>query len=263
MKEVEKEAYKRIPLEILLVVANFCEENGIRYSLAYGTLLGAIRHKGYIPWDDDIDIYMPRADYEKFKKIYISDRYPLVDLLTDIHYPIGIAKVYDNSTIYYYKGKIQRKIGLFVDIFVIDNAPSNIKERKKWLSKIAFLKFYNSIRNAKLCDLLATYSWKRNLKICLYKLIPLPSYYVHIKLEKLFQKYNDSKSKYVGSATDTRDYLFERDVFNNYIETEFEGHKFKIISDYHQVLTTLYGDYMSLPPEKDRKSKHDLIAYYK
>ncbi len=262
MRLVEKEAYKRIPLEILLSVTKFCDENKIKYSLAYGTLLGAVRHKGYIPWDDDIDIYMPRADYEKFRSMYLSQRYPLVDLMSDVHYPIGIAKVYDSTTIYYYKKHIRRNIGLFIDVFVIDNIPSDVEERKKWLKKIAFYKFYNSIRNASLTELLASYGWKRNLKICFFKLLPIPSYYVHKKLEDLFRQYNNKECEYVGTATDTRDYVFKREYFDSYIDVEFENHKFKIISSYHDVLSILYGDYMSLPPEKDRKSKHDLIAYY-
>ena len=144
MKKVEEEAYKRIPLEIMEDVAKFCDKNCINYSLAYGSLLGAIRHKGYIPWDDDIDIYMLRKDYEIFRSKYCSHKYKLIDLSTNSSYPICVSKVYDPSTQYYYKSRIKREWGLFIDIFILDNIPDDEVVRKQWFYAVIDQLFRNS-----------------------------------------------------------------------------------------------------------------------
>lgn len=272
MIELEPEAYKRIPLEILLDVANFCIKNNIRYSLAYGTLLGAIRHKGYIPWDDDIDIVIPRQDYELFRKIYKSDKYHLVDLLSDKKYNVGVAKICDPSTVYFFKKHFKREIGLFIDVFVIDNIPSSDHERGKWLMELKMLKLYNLLNNTKLKEYLtSSYGWKMKTLAILSKSLPIPSSWVHHKIEKLMRKYENKDCKYVGCPIDIRIdknkklfvYLYPKEYFEKFIDVEFENHFFKATAYYDKVLKILYGNYMELPPIEDRKGKHNLIAYYK
>lgn len=266
MKEVEIEGYKRIPLEILLNVTDFCDKNNIRYSLAYGTLLGAIRHKGYIPWDDDIDIVMPRQDYELFRKLYRSYKYPLIDLLLDDHYPSKVAKVYDASTVIYFQKTAKRKYGLFIDVFVLDNLPNDVTERDIWVKSIRKLQMINAFKNTNLNHFWSKSSFTRKLKILAAKLSLVSSKSVHKRIEKLFQKYNDSECEKLGCLMDIRNYktfAFPNYYFSKLIDVEFEGYNFKATAYYDEILRIVYGDYMVLPPESARVAKHDLRAYYK
>lgn len=264
MKEVEREAYKRIPLEILKDVSAFCEEHQIRYSMAYGTLLGAVRHKGYIPWDDDIDIFMPRDDYERFRISYKSDNYILADFKNGGgEYGVyGVSKVFDKRTFYYF-GKIRRKLGLFIDIFVIDKVPTDTEERQKWLRKVNRLQTWNIAHYTSFENMFYAYKGKSLIKKILIKLIPLTPSYVHKHMEALSIKYKNSNNVFVGCAIESRDYAYPKDYFEEFIDLEFEGCKFKSIKKYDEVLKILYGDYMMLPPEEDRIPKHHLVAYYK
>lgn len=272
MKEVEQEAYKRIPLDILIHVSDFCNKNGIRYWLGYGTLLGAIRHQGYIPWDDDIDIVIPRKDYDKFRKIYQSEKYPLIDLLSNKKYNIGVAKIYDTNTCYYYKKHFKREIGLFIDVFVLDNIPSDEKERKKWFWSIKRYKLFNLYKNTKLSEILSSkYSWKVKILAIFSKMLPIPSSWVHNKIVELLSKYDNRECEYVGCPEDMRinkkrelyTFIFPKELFDEIIEVKFENHFFKVPARYDEVLKILYGNYMELPPIEERKGKHDLIAFYK
>ena len=122
MKEIYLEELRVIQLELLQQIADFCEKNNIKYFLAYGTLIGAIRHKGYIPWDDDIDIVMPRDDYDRFLELY-NEAYPfskVVDMYNTKHYGFAFAKVHDVRTIIYETQYAQDSFGVFVDVFPID-----------------------------------------------------------------------------------------------------------------------------------------------
>ena len=268
MKKVEEGAYKRIPFEILSHVTDFCENNDIRYSLYHGTLLGAIRHKGYIPWDDDIDIVMPRKDYEKFRKDYNSDKYPLIDLLSDDHYPIGVSKVYDPKTFYYFHNIFKRDIGLFIDVFVLDNVPDCIRTRNKWLRKILWLKRLNTWKNTKLHEFLqSSINWKWKVVIVLSRLLPISSHFLHIKIDALMRKYESTECNFIGCPIDIRShnnaFVCPKSYFEDYVKIDFENNKFMATSHYDEVLQILYGDYMRLPPEHERVGKHGLTAYYK
>lgn len=266
MKQVEESAYKRIPLEILIEFSEFCETNNLCYSLAYGTLLGSVRHKGYIPWDDDIDVFMPRNDYDRFRKIYNSNKYVLKDLMTDNHYPVGVAKLCDTKTIYYYKKTAKRDFGLFIDIFVLDDIPSDNNVRRKWLKDIRRLLDYNRKRNT--CFI---HTWmnskgvKKKVKLIISKMLPISSSHIHRRIDLLLSKYRNCGSGLVGSPVDIRrgdTFLYPKHYFQKYIEKEFEGRMFKVSASYEDILKIIYGDYMTLPPISEQVPKHDLIAYY-
>lgn len=264
-KEIEKEAYKRIPLEILIYVADFCEKNGIRYSLAYGTLLGAIRHKGFIPWDDDIDIIMPRKDYERFKQLYHSDKYPFSDITVNKSHPTCMGKVYDTKTVFCYKKIIRRSYGLFIDVFVVDNFPNMVSERQRWLKTIKMFQHINSAKNTSIVDLYRAYKGRRRLQEMLLKLTPVPLGFVQNKISVLSVRYNNSVTGLVGitvSVDNPKD-TYPADLFEHYTEVEFEGHRFSAIKNYDLWLKTCYGDYMQLPPKEKQVSKHTIVAYYK
>ena len=122
---------KSLQMEILCSIHNFCVNNNIRYSLAYGTLLGAIRHKGYIPWDDDVDILMPRPDYEKFLKLYpgYNKNHTVQTYINDDSYYLAFAKVYDNRTELIV---FPTRTGVFVDIFPVDGLPDSVELSRRY-----------------------------------------------------------------------------------------------------------------------------------
>ena len=135
MRKIDEDELKSIELDILKDVANFCDENGLRYYLCGGTLLGAIRHKGFIPWDDDIDIIMPRPDYIKFAELYNKrdSPYRTDSLLTDKNWTSAFAEVQDTRTIKIYSDfSLPQERGVSIDLFPIDGAPENEAERKRF-----------------------------------------------------------------------------------------------------------------------------------
>ena len=105
MKELSCDEFKQIQIQILSEIKIFCEKNGLNYYLAYGTLLGAVRHQGFIPWDDDIDIVMPRIDYLKFEKLFKHDRFEFLSISKDATYPYHFGKVLDKNTILVEQGE--------------------------------------------------------------------------------------------------------------------------------------------------------------
>lgn len=263
-KEIEKEAYKRIPFEILLYVTDFCEKNHIRYSLAYGTLLGAIRHKGYIPWDDDIDIIMPRADYERFKKSYNSDRYIFSDLSINPNHPTSMAKIYDSRTFFYFH-RIKRSYGLFIDVFVVDNFPVNVTERQKWQKFTRRLMKINFNKNISFGDIFHYIGLTAKIKRLLFKIVPIPKRTIQKKITELYQKYNSEYTGIVGIAMcgDNPYDTYPADFFEEFVDVEFEKHTFKAIRRYDDWLKICYGNYMQLPPIEKRVGRHGIVAYYK
>lgn len=261
MKEIEESGYKRIPLEILNHFADFCESRSIKYSLAYGTVLGAVRHKGYIPWDDDIDVFMIRSEYNRFRDIYYSERYPFVDLITDKHHPVEMGKLYDSSTVIRTYGMKYRKYGLFVDVIPVDNVPSDEDERRRWLQRINFFMKLNHIINSSERH---SSRFRQIVSIVLRNLHI--SSMVHFKIEKLFCKYNNVKTELVGApcfCKNNKMKVYPSRIFNGYTKIEFEKKQFMVMSGYEEFLRICYKDYMKLPPENQRIGPHIITAFYK
>lgn len=268
MREVEEAAYKRIPLEILIHFAEFCEKNQIKYSLGYGTMLGAVRHKGFIPWDDDVDIVMRREEYERFRRLYKSERYPFVDLSIDKRHPVEIGKLYDANTVICTYGQKYRKYGLFVDIIPLDKVPEDARTRKNWLKRIKFWQKANHFVNTDKRDL--GDSGKLSFRLMMAALLEHTpaSALIHRRLESLFVKYRNSDSQTVGvpffifeNRYEIR--LFPLRLFEAFTEAEFEQRTFPMVAGYDEYLRICYGDYMQLPPEEDRVGRHTITAYYK
>lgn len=271
MYELKLEEIKKIEFDILQNVANFCEENNIRYYLAYGTLLGAVRHKGFIPWDDDIDIVMPRPDYIKFIQLYSlkknCDFYVLSTTETNPNHMYTFAKVFDIRTDKIEKGIIYKENslrGLDIDIFPIDGLPDNIKcynrfklHQKKLfsaflISRIKFVKSNSVIKNI-----------LKYMGLTLFHIIGTTTF---IKLiNKRAMKFNFDDSKYIGCNVSF--FSINRERFLKYdfakpIKMQFEGASFFVPSSYHEYLSVLYGDnYMQLP-SKDKQETHHLYQAY-
>lgn len=274
MKEIEFDELKALQLEMLNKLHLFCCENNIRYSLDFGTLLGAIRHQGYIPWDDDIDIVMPRPDYDKFIHLFNGKIDNLVVYAPELDwsYYATYANVCDLRTVLVEKSCNHRgkSIGVKIDIFPLDGVPTNYddylihtKHLKSILRCIAYKKwtrasFMKTWRKSKLGLWVAVYN---RLK---YSWISYNT--LQERIHKLAVSYPYESADYVEKITfnsTNKSWRIERGCFENYIEVPFEDFSFCVVKDYHKYLTILYGDYMQLPPEEQRIPHHGFTAYWK
>ena len=260
MQTIGIDELKKIQKEILDEVVKFCEENNIRYFLAYGTMLGAIRHKGYIPWDDDIDIHMPRPDYEKFIELYnkkSDSDYQIVTHELDRRYEVPFAKIFRKGTIvneFFYK---QSVFGVYVDIFPLDGIKS------KWQAYICgqCIRFMY-IKTMIFCNR-QTLARKARLFITKMILLPFSSHFILKTMRRIATRYNYEESKQVcsfGSRTAMKEIL-PREVFDNYITVSFEGSEYRAPEGYDKYLKQKYGNYMQLPPKEKKVSSHDSQAY--
>jgi lipopolysaccharide cholinephosphotransferase len=254
---------KKIELEVLISIDKICRDNDIKYFLFGGTLLGAIRHKGYIPWDDDIDICMLREDYDKFRHVIEfnnPDIYFLcVENSEDYVHPFG--KVCSKGTLVYEPGlKKTNNLGVFVDIFPFDEYGNSHFKRKilnirmyinhkfRWLGSITVY--------------VKTFRWFDNIPNYLGYLYANIFGAPHFakKIDKLATKYNDTNSLYLVNSAGHLE-VFEKSIFESTCIADFEGVKFPIPIGYDKCLRILYGNYMELPRVEERIHSHDLNAY--
>lgn len=258
MKVIEFEEVKRIQLDILDDIAKFCKENGLRFFLAYGTLLGAVRHKGYIPWDDDIDIHMPRADYEKFIELYNSKNGNNEVITHEINckYHVPYAKVFRKGTFVdelFYRKSV---FGVYVDIFPIDGIKSKLQA---YICGQCIRFMY--IKTSIFCDK-QTLARKTRLLITKAILLPFSEHLILKTIKKISTLYTIDDCEKVcsfGSRTALREIL-PKTVFEDSETMTFEGKEYEIPKGYDIYLKSKYGNYMQLPPEKDRVSTHGSVA---
>lgn len=258
MNEVSLEVCKEQILNILVNIDAFCKKNGINYSIAYGTLIGAIRHKGFIPWDDDIDIIMQREEYEKFMSLYNDEYYELIrenDVPNHLHSRVSDPSLYLEFTNSLRANKIY-KGGLWVDVFPIDKVPEDTKRYwkiKKRIKRLFLLQCVGEVKGYNIVQNLA--------HVFLY---PFTKIFRRISQREI-KKYNDTDTR-MGAALCVwhKNFLpFPIIWLNEYIDVEFEGHSFKAIKEYDAFLRNVYGDYMQLPPESQRVAHHFYKAYRK
>jgi len=269
MRKIELEEFKKINLEILKCVHEFCLSHNIHYSLAYGSMLGAIRHHGFIPWDDDIDICMPRPDYERFIREF-NGNYSHLELKApelDWSYYSTYANIMDIRTVLVETNKNLHgiKLGVKIDVFPLDGCP---EDERTYHSHIERIRYCNRVMAAKRNKLSNYYKFPlKLLKVLSIKaFLSLKQYssyqqYVH----KLALMYKFEESRYVDSIVHTA-YKFkrhDRHCYDDYIDVKFEDAFFKVAIGYDQILTTIYGDYMTPPPEDKRISHHYFDAWWK
>lgn len=255
---------KKIELDILIYIRRLCEENNLRYYLAYGTLLGAIRHKGFIPWDDDVDIYMPRDDYERFILLCKKKKEGNYDVMScdyDKEYYYEFAKVVDKRTkLQEYGIKPVEDLGVYVDIFPLDGLPRKYKWHIKrlWiLVKLRALSVYLKIpvKNA---------LYRSVLQLICKFLRKMDSVRLARFINKIAQKYNYDSSHYVACAVSSAGIagVFEKKVFEKKVKVAFENELFNAPGDWEVYLHKSYGDFMQLPPPEKQITHHFFDAYW-
>lgn len=245
-------------LDILEKIIQICEKNNIQYSLSGGSLLGAVRHQGYIPWDDDIDIIMKRKEYNNFLNIAEKEfKYPyfIQYYKTEKNYIRGHAQIRNSETTAILENENDCfNKGIFVDIFPLDNVPDNNLIKNIFLKNIILKKRIIMIKKSKsnknLKDMIKGIIKRRfNLEKLIYK------------YEKYIQKYNNKKTKQSGAIGYLPyEFKYDNSWFENYIELPFEYLNVKCIKDYDKLLTRQYGNYMEIPKDKNG-NKHGNILF--
>ena len=271
MRNVNLDELKKIELDILIYVDDFCRHNEIKYSFTGGTLLGAIRHQGFIPWDDDIDLMMDRNNYElflnKFNEFARNSDYELITYKNSKNYNYLFAKVVNKRTVVFEKhNKRVENLGVFIDIFPIDYVDDDYDLAVKKLKAIETKKYLTVASNWKHFYINKNHGFLRQIPRFVFFLL---SRVLNVKkaLKKMEEKFNHNlKSNYsaciCGSYSIQKE-LMESSNFEKYIDVEFEGMKFCAIEKYKSYLESIYGDYMKLPPEEQRVARHTFDAYVK
>ena len=263
MKKITVDEAKNIELEILSYIDIFCKKNGIEYFLNYGTLIGAVRHKGFIPWDDDIDISMTRENYNKFINLFEKDssKYKLLSLETQTEYYNNFIKIIDTSTVIdNTRVYTTYPSGVFIDIFPMDTF--NDKKIMKLFYRLESLKLLASskrkniiYKDSQIKDLIRQIIW--------FILLPISPKVFAIIMEKLTKQHYNPNGKFIAflSSKLGEKEVFERKIFEEIITLDFEHLRLPAPQNYDFILTQYYGDYMQLPPEEERVFGHEFDVY--
>lgn len=260
MREVSFEESKDIMIKILKSIDSCCRENNIKYSVCWGTMIGAIRHHGFIPWDDDIDIMMPREDYNRFLTIYNDPEYGVYTPKVSKDHKNIITKVFDKKTCVYIKSR-SRSFGIWVSIFPYDNAPNEYL--KLWEMK---RNFWLTLYSIKVQDLVGQRLFRRvTKKVIRFFLLPFSPFWIYNRIEECLTANNGYDTRHVCIWFGTPYMLFRyfpQELFDDFIDVDFGDIKTKIIKGYDKFMKQTYGDYMQFPPESERVPKHNYKAYY-
>ena len=262
-RQLNEEEIKELELGVMDYIHNLCERENINYSLAYGTLLGAVRHKGYIPWDDDVDISLKRDEYDKLYQAVLRDNDPIYKVASwenDARYPYSFYRVYDARTVYennYIENDID--LGICVDVFPFDYYADVNKEMVK-LDTYRRLSVYTLYgihsKNAGLKNII------RYLLVLVFRLTRVKTW--NKKMNLLSMQANDSDSiDYLmeNKRTSTK---FEKTLLDKVMDSPFEDRTYKIPEASHQILSAIYGDdFMEIPPIEKRVKHDDFVAYIK
>lgn len=271
MRIIETEEMKRRLVDMAEDLNELCDEHGLTLYMSGGTLLGAVRHKGFIPWDDDIDLYMTRPDYDRFVelmrernegnrfKLYAHEIYP--------EYIYPFAKYVDTQTLLVEKGGYAGKdLGLFIDVFPIDGLGNSIEEAKAQMRKC---NRYITLNLALLVK-----PWRKDVSFVKNFAIACLRAVAKIwgsdrLLAKLFAQAKSApyeSSRYVGEYIDEigeKRIMLKDEMYNGYVTLDFERLRLKAPLNYDKWLTQFYGDYMKLPPEEKRVATHGYELYDK
>ncbi len=270
--QLTKEQLHQELFDMLCKYVDFCEAHGLRYYLVGGTLLGAVRHKGFIPWDDDIDVGMPRPDYEKFLELVARE--PIGPNLVvrsnrDHSFPNPYAELHNDNirlerrSSKYIENEYQ-VFSMFLDIFPEDGWPANEKKARRIAKLMIALRYMNTFSRARFFH--GTTKFRAITKTPIILLAKIISNRRIVALmENIALKYPFEKCKYVGALTYGLYGFGERCLKKDFVKERtvtFEGRQFKAPGCIEDYLTGLYGDYMQIPPESERED-HGLVVWKK
>ena len=264
MREIKQDELKKIQIDILSHVHDFCEKKGIQYWLDCGTLLGAVRHGGYIPWDDDIDIGMLREDYDKFMATFNleNDRYQFVCYELNKNFLYMSGKVLDTNTILYEPDRNGNKISVNIDVFVYDNAPESEKTLKRMYDKRDILRRSHQLRNSN-HKIEGKVVRRLTGNVARWSALLFSKDYFIKAIIKNSQKYNKKETGRVGNFVSYARIACDRNIVSETVDIDFEEYKFKAPKGYAAWLSAFYGNYMVLPPVEKQVGHHVFEAYYK
>ena len=262
-RQLNEEEIKEVELGVMDYIHNLCQKENINYSLAYGTLLGAVRHKGYIPWDDDVDISLKRGEYDKLYQAVLRDNDPIYKVASwenDARYPYPFYRVYDARTVYennYIENDID--LGICVDVFPFDYYADVNKEMVK-LDTYRRLSVYTLYgihsKNAGLKNII------RYLLVLVFRLTRVKTWNKKMNLLSMQANDNDFIDYLMeNKRTSTK---FEKTLLDKVMDSPFEDRTYKIPEASHQILSAIYGDdFMEIPPVEKRVKHDDFVAYIK
>lgn len=271
MKYLNMDEIRAIELSLLNELDKICEKENFQYSLAGGTLLGAVRHGGFIPWDDDIDVLMPREDYEKFiDYCYVNQtNFDLFSCRSNDEYEGTISIISDRSTIlvdpFGHIGNYKK--GIVIDIFPIDGAGNTVEEAKNIYSKTRFKR-----------EMLNACAWKYFSFSKTRSIIYEPIRFLFFIISRLFNpnklakqldalyknnRLQDYKYATCFSGSYREKEILRREVYTELCKMMFEGREYRCMVHFDEYLTKLYGDYMKLPPKDKQISHHVYRAYWR
>lgn len=266
-KTIDLACFKQLAGEILFDFDSICRKHNIKYSIAFGTLLGAVRHKGYIPWDDDIDIIITRDNYKKFLKVGVAElceNHKLLSIETEMEYASPLPKIIDTRTVLHQLGHIQESVelGVYIDVFVLDPTPSS-KFQKKIIYKFCDIKqriwtfaecephkeavvFLNMIRKV----------------INKFRINKPVAHWIHRAAIRK-RKTIDSYSNLMFCAYGREKNEIDNDRLMDVVDYEFENHKVMGIRDFDWYLKRIYGNYMKLPPIEKQVTLHEYTVMFR
>lgn len=268
MKEITVLESKKLQLHILSKIHDFCGENHLRYYLVFGSLLGAVRHKGFIPWDDDIDVSMPREDYHFFMENFgEQDSCKAICCERDSSYYLPFGKVIDTRTVLKENISNSAEIGVYVDIFPLDGLSESKKKNRRIVQKLLFRR--NLLALKILPNSKKRKGWRKYAHSILRRILFfLNMNQVSQSMNKLAQSFSSGEnSTQFGQLANVDASGIQREypapLFSERVLYDFENFQFYGPKDYDSYLKLVYGDYMRLPSEEARVCKHEYAQYWK
>ena len=267
MREIQGDELKVLQMDILSAVHRFCMKHQIKYSLGCGTMLGCARHRGYIPWDDDIDIYLLRSDYNKLISEFpeaLEGHYRLVTLERDRKWNRAYGKIFDTRTVMKEDTSEDYELGVNIDVFPIDNVPD---DEHVWLQYNKSRRRLQHIYEMKVTSFRRGRAFSKNVFLALCKLVLLPFSSRHLAqcIQRRAMRYDKDCTARVFECCQGifQKHPFPKTLFDHIVMMPFEDRAYMAFADYDEYLSNGFGNWRQLPPVEKQVSHHAFKAWWK